>query len=146
MGICYHADWRYGILWHFRNDIMMMNDIYGKRETWIDFLRGTGIILVMLGHCWPPFSKQIYGFHMPLFFLLSGYLFSHYEKLCFKDLIKKLAVRLLIPYYVLCPVGLILDTMMKLIAHMTFELPKLIVGCFLFSWGNGWRLANLYGF
>ena len=116
----------------------MVND---KRETWIDFLRGVGIILVMLGHCWPPFRKQIYGFHMPLFFLLSGYLFYHYEKLCFKDLVKKLATRLLIPYYVLCSIGLIIETMMRFIAHMPLELPRLIVGCFLLSRGE-WMALN----
>lgn len=121
---------------------MMTNDVYGKRETWIDFLRGTGIILVVLGHCWPPFSKQIYGFHMPLFFLLSGYLFSHYERLCFKDLVKKLAVRLLIPYYVLCPIGLIFDITTKLIAHKNIELLRSMVGCFLLSWGKWMELSQ----
>lgn len=111
------------------------------REVWIDFLRGVGIILVVLAHCWPPFRKQIYGFHMPLFFLLSGYLFSHYEKLCFRDLVKKLAARLLIPYYVLCLIGLMLDTIMRFIVHMPFELPKFLIGCFLLSRGEDQWMA-----
>lgn len=46
--------------------------------------KGIGIILVVIGHYAPPTAPEywktlreiIYRFHMPLFFLLSGYLFS----------------------------------------------------------------------
>ncbi len=51
---------------------------------WIDFLKGAGIILVVYGHVAiiPPerdisaFVRYIYLFHMPLFFVISGYLFK----------------------------------------------------------------------
>lgn len=51
------------------------------RKYWIDVLRALGIILVVLGHV----SKEpntvifIYAFHMPLFFLLSGFLFNRHR-------------------------------------------------------------------
>jgi fucose 4-O-acetylase-like acetyltransferase len=47
-----------------------------NRILWIDVCRGIGILLVVLGHCDPFFNKYIYGFHMPLFFLLSGWLYN----------------------------------------------------------------------
>jgi acyltransferase len=49
------------------------------RNPTIDVMKGIGISLVVLGHVWhsPAFlQKIIYAFHMPLFFLISGYLFN----------------------------------------------------------------------
>lgn len=53
--------------------------IGGDRQTrvlWMDAAKGIGIILVVAGHVWTrgPVRDAIYAFHMPLFFLLSGYL------------------------------------------------------------------------
>lgn len=60
-----------------------------ERKTWIDQSKGLAIMLVVLGHVvtngmssgivsdigvWSVLNKEIYSFHMPLFFLLSGYL------------------------------------------------------------------------
>ena len=49
-----------------------------KRESWIDVLKGIGIILVVIGHVSIDngLSNWIYTFHMPMFFALSGYLWS----------------------------------------------------------------------
>lgn len=46
------------------------------RLKWIDAAKGVGIILVVAGHVWTRGAARdaIYAFHMPLFFLLSGYL------------------------------------------------------------------------
>lgn len=70
-----------------------MNKI--KRISWIDIAKCIGIILVLIGHV----SKNknihtfIYSFHMPLFFIISGYLY------CYKDnYIKNKAIKILIPY------------------------------------------------
>lgn len=48
--------------------------VNGNRLHGIDFVRGLGMILVILGHCSipDPFWKIIYMFHMPLFFFVSG--------------------------------------------------------------------------
>ncbi|MED5099946.1 acyltransferase [Niallia circulans] len=57
-----------------------------KRIKELDLMRGIAILLVVLGHTLPPVIKDnyifayliyhfIYNFHMPLFFLLSGFLF-----------------------------------------------------------------------
>lgn len=63
-----------------------------RREAWLDGLKGFGILLVILGHvlsgyldAWTfpeaygsfyPVRTWIYSFHMPLFFLISGYTFT----------------------------------------------------------------------
>lgn len=48
----------------------------GGRLEWIDVARGIGIIAVVVGHVWTcgPLRDAAYSFHMPLFFLLSGFL------------------------------------------------------------------------
>lgn len=63
-----------------------------QRIEWLDFLKGIGIILVMVGHSFRDKMRMdsfiadfiysiIYVFHMPLFFAVSGYLFKiNYNK------------------------------------------------------------------
>lgn len=69
------------------------------RNNYIDFLKGIGIILVILGHHKNILTNWIYSFHMPLFFILSG-VFHKNEESFFK-FIKKKSKGLLVPYYVL---------------------------------------------
>ncbi len=52
------------------------NGVERKRLMWLDAARGIGILLVLLGHTSPSFGKFIYGFHMPLFFIISGFLYK----------------------------------------------------------------------
>lgn len=68
-----------------------------KKIVWINQLKGVGIIAVVTGHIYVgPISDGIYLWHMPLFFLLSGYLFKpHPEKMTF---FKDKAIYLLVPY------------------------------------------------
>ena len=46
------------------------------RYRFVDIARGIAIMLVVLGHSFSsaacPMNKMILGFHMPLFFFLSG--------------------------------------------------------------------------
>ena len=70
------------------------------RELWIDLARGIGIVLVFLGHLTADIPRwPIYGFHMPLFFILSGYLYrdEKISKYCVK-----LIRRYIIPYLCFC--------------------------------------------
>lgn len=69
-----------------------MNIEHTGRETWLDTLKGFGALLVILGHvlsgyldAWTfpeayygfyALRAWIYSFHMPLFFLLSGFTFT----------------------------------------------------------------------
>lgn len=49
-----------------------------ERLHWIDMAKGVGILAVVVGHVWTRGAVRdaMYAFHMPFFFLLSGYLFS----------------------------------------------------------------------
>lgn len=71
------------------------------RDQTIDIAKGFGIICVVWGHqeyvC--PFRDEIYLFHMPLFFMLSGYLFKD-AGLTLLNVIKKRIQSYLIPYIV----------------------------------------------
>ena len=63
----------------------------GKRIAWVDITKEIGIILVIIGHIAE--NKIIYSFHMPLFFILSGYLYKNKEKF-----VRKKIKSILIPY------------------------------------------------
>ncbi|WP_297298032.1 acyltransferase family protein [uncultured Methylovirgula sp.] len=79
-----------------------MND--AKRIDWIDAAKGIGIIAVVVGHVVEPtgyLARTLYSFHMPLFFVISGYLFN-FEKND-ADLPKTIKTKfhhLMIPYFV----------------------------------------------
>lgn len=85
----------YSIVYKKLKDEWGVNDImtYGKRSNVLDLIKGIAIILVVLGHSIQYGSgsefyiskayfenwafQLIYSFHMPLFMLLSGYLFYY---------------------------------------------------------------------
>ncbi len=54
-----------------------------ERDQFIDFIKGIGIFLVAWGHAMVPRSEFLYSFHMPLFFAISGYLFTSRNVLTF---------------------------------------------------------------
>ena len=81
-----------------------------SRIKWIDTVRGVGIILVILGHTSTPLKKLIYGFHMPLFFLLSGYLYS-------QKTISIRAKRFIVPYFILAFINLILQAVLLVVRN-----------------------------
>lgn len=70
------------------------------RKNWIDAAKGYGMILVILGHIteYSPVGMIIYSFHMPLFFFMSGYLFS--TKRSFGEFARNKTRRLILPYFV----------------------------------------------
>ncbi|MGN0452385.1 MAG: acyltransferase family protein [Ruminococcus sp.] len=77
----------------------LINVQTSKRIEWIDTAKGIGLILVVLGHLKTPYiSTWIYTFHMPLFFFLSGVVFSG-EKYSFKEFLVKRIKSLVIPYF-----------------------------------------------
>ena len=67
-----------------------------QRDIYVDIIKGWGIILVIWGHSSLFLFDEIYSFHMPLFFFLSGCFFS--VKLDFIDFIKKKFRQLITPY------------------------------------------------
>lgn len=72
-----------------------------ERIEWLDIAKGLGIFLVVLGHNSIPFVVfiWIYSFHMPLFFYLSGFLFSADKYNSTWEFVKRKAQTLLLPYF-----------------------------------------------
>ena len=88
-----------------------------EREKWVDDVKVVACILVVLGHFFQSMTKAdilpandlykwfnttIYYFHVPLFFICSGYLYQRYSKVdnihsWYKNVLKK-ALALGIPY------------------------------------------------
>lgn len=81
-----------------------------KRDIAIDIVKAFGIILMILGHCpavpQMPFRHFIFTFHMPLFFIVSGYFFKAKDV---KTSLIRDAKHLLIPYIVTCIAVVILS-------------------------------------
>lgn len=73
-----------------------------QRIDWIDSVKGLGIILVYIGHCYiPAVNDLIYSFHMPLFFIVSGFLWnnSKYQTMSIRDFVEKKFRAYIIPYF-----------------------------------------------
>lgn len=68
----------------------------GKRIEYLDIAKGIGIILVVWAHAEGPLSSQIYQFHMPFFFLISGLLYN--ERSPFTVFAIRRVKRLYIPF------------------------------------------------
>lgn len=79
-----------------------------KRLSWIDVLKGIGIIFVVLGHTHILFREYIYSFHMPLFFFISGYLFIS-NKYGLVEFFKKKFKTILVPYIFLSFLSIIIS-------------------------------------
>ena len=71
------------------------------------------ILVMLIGHANPPklLFKLIYGFHMPFFFLLSGYLFDaeKYAYVRFWPYCKKRFLAYMVPYFVYAFCNLLLN-------------------------------------
>lgn len=88
-----------------------------NRVSWIDYAKGIGIILVVYGHVLRGINsaqmglskdffdisdKIVYGFHMPLFFFLSGLFAEKWLKKGFLDGMIQKTKTLICPYLVWC--------------------------------------------
>ena len=48
--------------------------VHNNRLEWVDWMKALGIYLIVLGHFYSVGEKFIYVFHVPLFFVISGFL------------------------------------------------------------------------
>lgn len=70
-----------------------------NRIEWIDTAKGIGLLLVIFGHLHVPYvASWIYFFHMPLFFFLSGVVYSGGKYTFYQYIIKRIK-SLIIPYF-----------------------------------------------
>lgn len=54
----------------------LKNKFNSQQSRVISIIKGLGIILMVIGHTNSPFRDFIYLFHMPLFYMISGFLFN----------------------------------------------------------------------
>ena len=79
-----------------------------RRIYWVDFAKSFGVFLVFWGHTLlygggqfgNDVNKIIYSFHMPMFFILSGYV-AKPESTPFRQFVKKRFARVLLPALIL---------------------------------------------
>ena len=66
----------------------------------MDVLKGLGMLMIIIGHsrCSFPMYELFYSFHVPLFFLISGYFFS--QKYKWSEVFSKCSKQLILPYIV----------------------------------------------
>lgn len=89
------------------NSRLISTNKIATRDRWLDISRGILIILVVFGHSRGGLHWQLKGavdyvylFHMPAFFIISGYLYKPVKNdKEYKNFIIKRAKRLLIPYF-----------------------------------------------
>lgn len=84
----------------FDTEIKMKDEITKERINYIDIYKGIGIILMVMGHVGfgVRFDKFIHGFHMPMFFFVSGFLTKSIENIDTKKYLLRKIKTLLIPY------------------------------------------------
>ena len=70
-----------------------------KRIGWIDISKCLGIFLVVLCHCGlrTPFTQWVYSFHMPLFFFVSGMVYTRRGK--FNEFLSRRFRQIMVPYF-----------------------------------------------
>lgn len=136
-------------------------DISKQREIWIDNVKVVACVLVVIGHFFMSMvtagilsgsdlyqwaRKTIYYFHVPLFFICSGYL---YQKRCVvndihswrKNVVKKL-LHLGIPYFIFSFITWLLKTMFS--GSVNTEIGGLFDTLFLHPTSPYWYLYALF--
>lgn len=116
------------------------------RILYLDIAKGLGILFVVWAHAKGPYSSYMYQFHMPLFFLISGYLY-HSDK-PFRRFLKDKVKALYIPFILWNGLAVIIKTVLapgKLINNIKVGLQVLLLlnkdGQFF---GATWFLGALF--
>lgn len=121
-----------------------------KRIQWIDFARGIAILAVIIGHTLGPYAGHFFGslifaFHMPIFFILSGYLY--HQRPIGKEF-KHSTVNLLVPYTTTAAVILIINWIALRVPHNPIIHPYFMStkqGILAVIYGAGSEVFNPWG-
>jgi fucose 4-O-acetylase-like acetyltransferase len=107
------------------------------RLPWLDLYKGLAILLVVLGHMNIPAraSQLIYSFHVPLFFIASGYVMALGRQIPFRTYLARRWRTLILPYFVFSLVGLLaLLLFLPQEADFRYTLTRSLLGIL---YGNG---------
>lgn len=115
-----------------------------EKSKTIDVLKGIGILFVLLGHNnFDPFIIQtIFTFHIPLFFIVAGYLYNHekHKQASFTFVVQKIK-RLVIPYFTANKIILITLVILSEFKLYTFTYNSPEASVIGVLYGNGAPLA-----
>lgn len=87
-----------------------------KRNKEIDIAKGIGIISVVYGHTVSSLHTYIYIFHMPLFFIISGFLYASKEREPLKLYARKKFHSLILSYIILL---IMTNALLLILFHFT---------------------------
>lgn len=118
--------------------VIPTNNINKNRLYFIDNIKAFAMLLIIWGHCglihdFPNFNNWIYSFHVPIFFLISGYLIAvkkNVTNLFFPKF------RLLIPYFVYSIIYASITVLLSLTSGLELFITNLkesIIRIFLFD-------------
>lgn len=102
-----------------------------NRIIWIDWAKALLIYLMVVGHCFPVKwqGQLIYAFHMPAFFIISGFLYHHHDW-------KKTLKSFLVPILFFSTINFFIYALPKLIKG-TFSTNHLLERILVPFWGSG---------
>ncbi len=124
--------------------ILNTPDIKSSRITQLDVAKGIAIIAVILGHSGlKSINAVVYSFHLPLFFLVSGYFCN--TDAAFIDFIRKRFKQLIIPYVIASCIIITLLTV-EALASGTIT-PKAVFKSYVLAalYGSGGRVQLPWG-
>lgn len=106
-----------------------MNNARGRDDS-IDFLRGIAIFLVIIGHYFTGRIRLfIFAFHIPLFLMISGYLFKLHGNFC--EYVKRAFRKLLVPFVLCIVIMLFIDAILG-----KFSFGRVLAGVFVYANAN----------
>ena len=92
---------------------MAVKSVRESRLEWIDWMKAIGIYLIVLGHFYSVGEKLIYVFHVPLFFMISGFL--NKKETEGQVFWKKIWYNLAVPMLIMATLNLIIHSILKLL-------------------------------
>lgn len=119
-----------------------------RRLEYLDVAKGIGIALVVWAHASGPFSNEIYEFHMPLFFLISGYL--HNDGTSLNDFFVRKLKSLYLPFIFWNIASVIVFKALRAYSYSVTQVGNLIVGILAtfqkdgVMFGASWFLGALF--
>lgn len=109
---------------------------------WIDMVKVTGTFAVILGHISSPLGAFIFSWHMPLFFICSGFITKNSSDLTLE--IKKNFQRLIVPYFIFCLIGLVATFSKSILLSRLLDYESELLA--IFFWADMPALSNSYAF
>ena len=126
---------------------MVLNEKIRNYFPWIDNAKTIGIFFVVAGHLFFPTNiiNFIYSFHMPLFFILSGFTFNKTDS--FTSFIIKKIKTILVPYFCFAIITylfwLLLGRKFGEDSIIELSVIKPLLGILYSNGGNNWLIFNI---